>query len=65
MANIVISDLRPAGSEFFMDSESYMTDLSEDELGLEGGISPLVTSSVWCIRTAIIVVTILSSAKAY
>ncbi|MDB9319544.1 MULTISPECIES: hypothetical protein [Cyanophyceae] len=32
MANIVISELRPAGSELFMDSESYLTDLNEQEM---------------------------------
>ena len=32
MANIVISELRPAGSEFSMDSESYLTDLNEQEM---------------------------------
>ncbi|EAW44479.1 hypothetical protein PN465_00860 [Nodularia spumigena CS-584] len=37
MANIVISDLRPAGSELFMDSESYLTDLTNDELNHTSG----------------------------
>lgn len=32
MANIVISELRPAGSEFFLDSESYLTDLNDQEM---------------------------------
>lgn len=29
MANIVIIDLRPAGSELFLDGESFMDDLSD------------------------------------
>jgi hypothetical protein len=32
MANIVISELRPAGSELFMDSESYLNDLTDAEM---------------------------------
>ena len=32
MANIVISELRSAGSELFQDSESYLTDLNEQEM---------------------------------
>jgi hypothetical protein len=32
MANITISDLRPAGSDLFSDSESYLTDLTESEM---------------------------------
>jgi hypothetical protein len=40
MATITISDLRPAGSELFFDSESYLTELSDDELaGTQGGSS--------------------------
>jgi hypothetical protein len=40
MANIVISELRPAGSELFMDSESYLTDLNDtDAIGVIGGLS--------------------------
>ncbi|EPF20030.1 MAG: hypothetical protein EWV58_17435 [Microcystis aeruginosa Ma_MB_F_20061100_S19] len=38
MANITISDLRPAGADLFSDSESYLTDLTESEmLGTLGG----------------------------
>jgi hypothetical protein len=32
MANITISDLRPAGADLFSDSESYMHELTGDEL---------------------------------
>ncbi len=32
MANILISDLRPAGAELFMDSESYLNDLTDAEM---------------------------------
>ena len=31
MANINISDLRPAGADLFLDSESYLNDLTEGE----------------------------------
>jgi hypothetical protein len=38
MAKITISDIRPAGSDLFMDSESYLHDVtSEDELAMMGG----------------------------
>lgn len=40
MANISISDLNPAGSALFSDSEGFMDtirDLSEDELKISGG----------------------------
>ncbi|MDB9305030.1 hypothetical protein PN488_11690 [Nodularia spumigena CS-591/12] len=47
MANIVISDLRPAGSELFMDSESYLNDLTNDELNqTSGGASFLLGVAV-------------------
>jgi hypothetical protein len=32
MANIDISDLRPAGADLFLDSESYLNDLTEGEV---------------------------------
>lgn len=40
MANITISDLSPAGSDLFADSESFLLDLTEQEmetLGIKGG----------------------------
>jgi hypothetical protein len=37
MADIKIKDLRPAGSDFFADNESYLSELSEDELSIMGG----------------------------
>ncbi len=39
MSNITISNLHPAGSELFFDSESYLKDMSEEELGIQGGIN--------------------------
>ncbi|NES91861.1 hypothetical protein [Okeania sp. SIO2B9] len=49
MANINISDLRPAGADLFLDSESFMMDLSEEELDLTGGWTFVITSSKPCI----------------
>lgn len=37
MANIELSDLQPAGSELFQDSESYLNELGESEVGLVQG----------------------------
>jgi hypothetical protein len=38
MASITISDLRPAGFDLLSDSESFMEELSSEELGLQGGL---------------------------
>ena len=47
MASIQISELRPAGSELFQDSESFLNELSEREIGsLEGGAFTVVGVSV-------------------
>ncbi|MEQ8756496.1 MAG: hypothetical protein RID09_23690 [Coleofasciculus sp. G1-WW12-02] len=37
MAAIAIHDLRPVGYNLLFDSESYMTDLTDDELGIVAG----------------------------
>lgn len=37
MANIVISELRPAGAELFDGSESFMSDLTDSELDATKG----------------------------
>ena len=37
MANIDISDLSPAGADLFLDSESYLNDLTEGEMLIFGG----------------------------
>lgn len=42
MASIKISDLRPAGYELFSDFENYMNEVSEEELNIQGGGTPLV-----------------------
>lgn len=39
MASIKISNLQPAGSEFFNDSESFMSELTDSELvNTQGGL---------------------------
>lgn len=43
MASIKISDLHPAGSDLFSDSESYLNELSEsEEWGVKGGMWPYI-----------------------
>ncbi|PSB42227.1 hypothetical protein C7B80_28090 [Cyanosarcina cf. burmensis CCALA 770] len=37
MANITIANLQPAGLDLFYDSDNYMKDLTEAELGIQGG----------------------------
>jgi hypothetical protein len=51
MANITISELRPAGADLFSDSESYLTDLTGSEtLGtLVGGRSITICGKGWSI----------------
>ncbi|MDB9420670.1 hypothetical protein PN467_09065 [Microcystis aeruginosa CS-563/04] len=58
MANITISELRPAGADLFSDSEIYLTDLNDEVVWLlgqgwyaglsyqkyEGGLSILICS---------------------
>lgn len=47
MAKITVSDIKPAGHDLFSDSESYMVDLSENELDTtHGGLTWLVTVAV-------------------
>ena len=61
MASIKISDLRSAGSELFFDSESYMSDLADNEFdSVNGGTAAIlyyvgaavVTSSQGCVNNA-------------
>ncbi|MEH1944193.1 MAG: hypothetical protein V7L01_28810 [Nostoc sp.] len=47
MATINISDLRPTGSELFSDSEGYMDDLVDSEIGaIQGGSLILVRVTI-------------------
>jgi hypothetical protein len=47
MAIIAINELRPVGSAFFSDSESFMDVLTESEVGgVNGGLSPVVFYTV-------------------
>ncbi len=40
MANISISNLSPPGSDLFLDSESYMTDITDRDLDrIDGGLN--------------------------
>ena len=48
MDNINISDLRPAGADLFLDSESYLNDLTEGEMtNTLGGRRPYQWSRGW------------------
>lgn len=49
MATIQIHNLAPAGSHFFSDSESYLENLSDDELSLNRGGIAFTASSYFCI----------------
>jgi len=45
MSSIKISELRPYGAELFQDSESYLNELSESEMGMMGGDANLIIVS--------------------
>jgi hypothetical protein len=52
MANITLEDLvgyDVAGADLFNDSESFMRDLSDDELDVQGGITPIVGLATACV----------------
>lgn len=44
MASIKIHDLNPAGSELFHDSESFLNELTDEELGVEGGLASVTVT---------------------
>ena len=47
MATIKISNLHPTGAELFSDSENYMNELSDGEIGtIQGGFLPLLAAVV-------------------
>ena len=50
MANITISDLHPAGFDLFSSSESFLKDLSESGISINGGFlsdfAPLTSNLV-------------------
>ncbi|NEP34869.1 hypothetical protein [Moorena sp. SIO3B2] len=37
MANIKVNDIKPAGADLFTDDESFINELSNDELNIVGG----------------------------
>lgn len=52
MTAIKISDMHPAGSDLFVDSESFLSDLSDSEIQIQGGlIYPFITTPVITIIT--------------
>ncbi|WAN69731.1 hypothetical protein BJP36_37200 [Moorena producens JHB] len=51
MANIQISNLRPAGADLFLDSESYMHDLTEQEMmNTLGGVKVEILWTALCVE---------------
>ena len=47
MAKINVSNLHPVGSDLFFDSENYISELSDNELGtINGGFSMSCTVTV-------------------
>lgn len=46
MASIKIHDLSPVGSALFQDSESFLNELTDEELGARGGQAASLTVTV-------------------
>ncbi|MBW4614445.1 MAG: hypothetical protein KME21_14465 [Desmonostoc vinosum HA7617-LM4] len=46
MSQITISTLHTAGSDLFSDSESYLKELSEEDLDIQGGIWPILAMEI-------------------
>ena len=46
MSVIKISELRPAGSELFQDSESFLNELNEQEMSIVGGAQVVSLNSI-------------------
>jgi hypothetical protein len=66
MANITISELRPAGADLFSDSESYLYDLNDNELydvtggwklaaayGVKAASPAIVASGLFCLGVSV------------
>ncbi len=54
MAEIQLSELRPAGSELFQDSESYISELNEQEMGSVVGGASFNVSAISVIGNTVI-----------
>ncbi|MGK7921416.1 MAG: hypothetical protein AB4080_15555 [Trichodesmium sp.] len=53
MAKITVSNLTAAGSELFMDSESFLNDVTDEELfATTGGITPLGYVVVFSVKVS-------------
>lgn len=62
MSVIAITDLQPIGTSLFTDSESFMNELSQEELELRGGGTPSIVASMASLATvASVAVTISAS----
>jgi len=55
MSTINISDLHPAGSNLFSDSESYMNELGDSQLDIIGGA---FTTPVCAVAASLVVISI-------
>jgi hypothetical protein len=48
MADIKINDITITGAELFLDSETFLNDLGDDELNLRGGLEVASSRSHYC-----------------
>jgi hypothetical protein len=62
MSTIAISDLRPTGSDLFIDSENYLRELSESEMIINnGGTSPVVIPVTLVIGSGVVIASAVAS----
>jgi hypothetical protein len=55
MANITISELRPAGADLLFDSESFLDYLNDDELYIvSGGAVGTITTTKTTLKTVVV-----------
>lgn len=66
MASITISDLRfPAGGELLFDSESFMNELSDEEISIQGGITPGFFAATAVVGSAAVTSGVISGVVGY
>ena len=64
MAVIKISELRPAGSELFQDSESFLNELNDQEMSTLGGGDVFITQATASLGVSIVSLTLVTKSNA-
>ena len=64
MAVIKISELRPAGSELFQDSESFLNELNDQEMSTLGGGDLFISQATLSIGISILTASLVTKSNA-